>query len=359
MKLRIGACAVLIAAVSCGGQPRESAAPTAPAASESSQAPPISSAPEASPNAFPLPGATGALTLDFIFFEPKRERVWVPAAGTGSVAVFDVASRTFARVDGFEVREREARGKKRVLGPSAGAIGEGFAYVGNRATREVCAVELQTLKRGACLALPSALDLVEYVAPTHEVWVTTPDAHSIAVLDATHPEKLEPKSIISLPGEPEGYAVDEPHGQFLTNLEDAGSTLAIDLHTHAVLHTWSPGCSSEGPRGIAVDPARNLVFVACTDHVQALDMNGAQLGKLDTGAGVDNIAYAPGTGLLYAAAGKAAKLTVAHVDEHGAFSVVATTPTVSGARNAVSDSKGAAYIADPQNGRLLLVPAPH
>lgn len=350
MIIRIGVCAVLIAAVSCGGQPRQSSASTGPEAKESGPM----------PSALPLPGATGALTLDFIFFEQKPERVWVPAAGTGSVAVFDVATHAFARVDGFAVREREAHGKKRLLGPSGGAIGDGVAYIGNRATHEVCAVDLKTLKLGTCLTLPSALDLLEYVAPTREVWVTTPDAHSITVLDATHPEKLEPKSTIELLGEPEGYAVDELHGLFFTNLEDAGSTLAIDLHSHAVLHTWSPGCSSDGPRGIAVDPARNLVFVACTDHIQALDGNsGTLLGKLDTGAGVDNIAYAPSSGLLYAAAAKAAKLTVAHVDEHGAFSVVAAVPTVPGARNAVADSSGTAYVSDPQNGRLLVVSAVH
>jgi DNA-binding beta-propeller fold protein YncE len=302
----------------------------------------------------------GAVSLDYLFYEAQKARVWVPAGGTASVDVFDTAARTFSRVEGFKTAERARNGTKRVVGPSAGTIGEGFAYVGNRASREVCVVDLQTLKLGSCLKLSAATDGVEYVAATREVWVTTPETQSLVVLDATNPGALKQKATIQLPGEPEGYAVDGAHGVFLTNLEDTGATLAIDLKTHAVKATWNAGCSSDGPRGIAVDSARNLVLVACTDHVQALDAahGGAPLGKLDTGVGVDNIDYVAATGLLYVAAGKAARLTVAHVGDHGEFSVTARADTAAGARNAVADANGDAYVADPQRGQILLLRAP-
>jgi len=84
---------------------------------------------------------------------------------------------------------------------------------------------------------------------------------------------------------------------------------------------------------------------------------GAPLGKLDTGAGVDNIDYAAASGLLYAAAGKVARLTVAHVSDRGDFSVVASGETAAGARNAVADAHGDVYVADPQAGRLLVLRA--
>ncbi|HEX4514742.1 MAG TPA: hypothetical protein VH054_14435 [Polyangiaceae bacterium] len=273
--------------------------------------------------------------------------------------VFDTVGHAFSRIEGFETTERERNGTKRIVGPSAGAIGDGVAYVGNRATRQVCVVDLRTLKLGSCFELPAGTDGVEYVAPTREVWVTTPETQSIVVLDAANAASLSLKTTIKLPGEPEGYAVDAAHGVFLTNLEDKGSTLAIDLRTHSVTATWNAGCSSDGPRGIAVDSARNLVFVACTDHVRALDEahGGALLGALDTGAGVDNIDYVPGTGLLYVAAGKVARLTVAHVADRGEFEVTATADTAVGARNAVVGANGDAYVADPQHGRMLLVRA--
>jgi hypothetical protein len=171
---------------------------------------------------------------------------------------------------------------------------------------------------------------------------------------------LRQKSTVALPGDPEGYALDEPRGLFLTNLEDKGSTLRIDLKTHAIRDVWNAHCAADGPRGVAVDSALALVFVVCTDHVQALDAahGGALLGQLDTGAGLDNVDYDPRTGLLYAAAGRAARLTVARGDEHGNFTVLATVATVPGARNVVADANGNAYVADPQGAHLLVVRAP-
>jgi len=273
------------------------------------------------------------------------------------VAVFDIAAHRFSQVLGFKTVEREMHGKKRVLGPSSGVIGDGVAYVGNRASQEVCVIDLQTLKTRNCLKLASAPDGVEYCRATREVWATTPSAQSITVLDAAKPGVLKQKSIIKLDGAPEGYAVDAARGVFLTNLEDKGSTLAIDLTTHAVKEVWNASCASDGPRGIAVDSARGLVMVACTDHVQVLDAKnkGALLGRLDTGAGVDNLDYVESAKLLYAAAGKAARLTVARLEDNGQLTVTASADTAPGARNAVADASGNAYVADPQGARLLLL----
>ena len=338
-------------------------ASTTPPATALSQAEPIGSvaAPLAPPalEALPLPGASGPLSLDYLFYESARSRVWVPAGGTGSIAVFDIAKHAFTRIDGFQTAEREAHGRKRVLGPSSGTVSERFAYVGDRASSEVCPIDLQTLQKGACLKLPAPPDGVQYIAATLEVWVTAPEIKSLLVLEALPAGLLKLKATIALTGEPEGYAVDAVHGRFLTNLEDVGSTLSIDLTTHRVLETWNAHCGADGPRGITIDAPSNVVLVACTDHVQAIDgQSGASLGRLDTGAGLDNIDYQPSTHLLYAAAGKAARLTVARLGDHGELSNVAKRETTSGARNAVADASGTVYVTDPQNARLLVLRTP-
>jgi hypothetical protein len=206
------------------------------------------------------------------------------------------------------------------------------------------------------LKLPSPIDGVAYVAKKREVWVTAPRAQALIVLDASKPGLLRQSSMIALPGAPEGYAIDEPRGQFLTNLEDQGTTLTIDLETRRVRDTWHPACSSDGPRGIAVDSSRELALVACTDHLQVLDMahGGALLGRLDAGGGVDNIDFIAQTGLVYIAAGQAARLTVALLSDHGELTVVRTAETAPGARNAVADLNCNAFVADPMRGQLLL-----
>jgi DNA-binding beta-propeller fold protein YncE len=305
-----------------------------------------------------LPAVRAAAAVDYIAYEPGRERVWVPVANTGSVDVFDIATRTFTRIDGFTTSERDVKGSKRTMGPSAVSIGDGFAYVGNGATQEVCSVSTITLTVGMCLKLSTPTDGVAYVPSAKEVWVTTPRVQAIAVLDASKPEALVFKTTVKLDGAPEGYAVDERRGLFFTNLEDRNKTVVIDVKSHKSKATWSLDCSSDGPRGIAADAKRGFLYVACTNQLLVLDggRNGAKLAVLDTGGGVDNVDWLEAQQLLYVAAGKAATLTVAHVDDRGQLSVVARRATVDGARNGVADGSGNAYVVDRANARLLVFP---
>ena len=363
MRFRNGAVIALLGVAACtrtASDTRANSANAATPAAPSSESIPAAAGPtrlDATP--LPLPGANGPASLDFIFYERTPSRVWVPAGSTGSVDVLDVATGRFTRLDGFATAQREGHGKVRTVGPSAGTVGDGFAYIGNRATSEVCPIDVGTLKAGPCVKVSSAPDGVEYVASAKEVWVTLPKEQTIAVLDASTAGAPKVKAAIKVDGEPECYAVDESHGVFFTNLEDKNSTIAIDVETRKVESTWSPGCGPDGPRGVAYDASHGFVIVACTDHVQVLDAGhgGAPLGKLDTGAGVDNIDYEDGTHLLYVAAGKAARLTIARLNDKGQLEVTATGETSEGARNAIADANGNVYVADSQRARLLVFPS--
>jgi hypothetical protein len=95
---------------------------------------------------------------------------------------------------------------------------------------------------------------------------------------------------IPLPASAEGYAVDNLHGRFYTNLEETGQTVAIDVRKREVVNTWR---SCDDPSGVAVDTKRGFVFVACSDHVIILDPlhDGRVAGSISTGEGVDNVDY--------------------------------------------------------------------
>ena len=310
--------------------------------------------------AIDLPGASGPLSLDYLAVDRARGRVWVPAAGTGRVDVIDAASGALSEVSGFATIEREGRGGKRLVGPSSATVAGDFVYVGNRADSAICAIDATTLSRGPCIALPTSPDGVQWIATTRELWVTTPKDRSLTVIDAKSATALTVSGRIPVEGEPEGYAVDEPRGVFFTNLEDRDMTLVIDVRERRVVSSWPAGCGAEGPRGLAYDAATRRLFVACTDHVSVRDAarGGAELGAISTGGGVDNIDWNPTTRLLYAAAGKAAMLTVAHVSEAGVPTVVARAPTAQGARVVVVDAEGRAFVADPLGGRVLELSAP-
>jgi DNA-binding beta-propeller fold protein YncE len=303
--------------------------------------------------AIALPGApAGGVFMDYLAYDRARGRVWVPAGNTGAVDVVDVASGRVDTIAGFPTQEMERRGRKRVVGPSSATVGDGVVYVGNRGDSTVCAVKADSLEKGACAHLDSMPDGLAYVASSKEVWVTTPRATSIAVLDAA---TLALKDTIRFEGEPEGYAVDDARGVFYTNLEDKDLTLTIDIQTRKVTRTWLPRCGEDGPKGLALDHARSLLFVACADKVKTFDQNGKELSSLDTGIGVDNIDYVESRHELFAAAARAAKLTIAGVDESGALKALRVVPTANGARNAVATETGAAYLTDSPEGKILLV----
>jgi YVTN family beta-propeller protein len=309
--------------------------------------------------ALALPGAPAdGVALDYLAVDRARHRVWVPAGGTGNTVVIDTKTKELRTVEKFPTAEVERNGKKRVVGPSSATVGDGFVYVGNRADSSVCAIDATTLERAGCVTLASSPDGVAFVPSRKEVWVTTPRDNSISILDVSKPAAPKLGPVIKLDGGPEGYAVDDSKGFFYTNLEDKDRTLRIDVKTRKITATWMPACGDRGPGGLAIEPKGQLLMVVCSGHVEVLDAgkDGKILSKLETGDGVDNIDYLPAKRALYAAAGRAATLTVAHLDEKGVLTSAASTVTIKGARNAVAADDGTAFVAAGPDGKILVVP---
>lgn len=348
--MRALACFLLVAC----DKPAPTVADSAPPAVASSAPVVASAAPALAATTVPFPGASAPIVFDYVAFERASNRIWFPASN-GSVYVYDVAKKSFTRLEGFPTGEREVGGQRWPTGPSAVTIGQSFAYIGDRASRDVCAIDLKSLEKRSCYKVPVPIDGVVYVASKKEVWVTTPSDHSMTVLDVQKPETPKSKLTVKTAGEVEGYAIDTARGVFFTNLEDADKTVAIDIDTHLVKSMWSPQCGSNGPRGVAVDSARGLVFVACTDSIRVLDAKGAIAAKLDgLGEGIDNLDYVESTRTLYVAAAKDGKLSVVRVEDGGKLVVVASSPTCEGCRNAIVDSAGSVYLADPKNAKLVI-----
>jgi hypothetical protein len=314
--------------------------------------------PPAGVREIPLPGASPTgVSLDYLAYDGARRRVWIPAGETGTVVVLDVPNDHLAVVSGFATAEVERHGVRRRVGPSSATVGEGTIYVGNRADSSVCAIDAVSLRRGPCVTLASTPDGLAYVASRKEVWVTTPRDHSITILDAASARSLTVAGKIPLDGAPEGYAVDDAQGVFYTNLEDRDRTLAIKVARRQVTSTWQPGCGAAGPRGLAIDHTLHMLVVACTDHLVALDVadDGAVRSSLPVGDGIDNIDLVASRHEAYAAASRAATLTIVGLDAQGHLSRRATVATRAGARNAVAADGNVAYLTAAAEGQILAV----
>jgi DNA-binding beta-propeller fold protein YncE len=348
----LGAASLLCAA--CGSPQHETATPTSASSAKSGGAP--ASVENLAASALALPGGgPDGIGMDYLLYNPRTNTVWVPAGNTGSVDVIDVATGKLSRVEGFPTKEIERQGVKRLVGPSAAALGDGgIVYVGNRGDSSVCAVNDRSLAKGACAKLDASPDGIAYVAKTKEVWVTTPRDKSIRVLDGT---TLAQKARIEFEGGPEGFAADNTRGRFYTNLEDKDVTLAIDLASRKTVATWKSNCGEEGPRGLRMAEAEGILLVACTGRIESLDVahDGAQLGSVDTGEGVDDFDYSAADHRVYVGAAKAAKLTVAVLDEKGGLSPIASVPTKEGARNGVVTSDGRIYLSHSKASELVVV----
>src|SRR5438270_2044067 len=228
-----------------------------------------------------LPGATGAVALDYFAYDRATGKLWVPASDTESVDIIDEATEAVSRITGLQTGEIERHGRKITVGPTAASIGDGVDYIGNRGNATLCVIDKSSLNRGECVPVSTdhsvTPDGVLYVAATKEVWITTRPvsssnaeaAKALHVFDASDPRHLKRKTKTPLDGLGEGYAADNGRGLFYTNVEGTGTPVGVVLRTKKIVSKWNPASAEVG--GLALDSARRFLFVACRDHVVNLD----------------------------------------------------------------------------------------
>lgn len=149
---------------------------------------------------------------------------------------------------------------------------------------------------------------------------------------------------------PEGAASDGK-GKIFVNLEGASSMQVIDSKTWKVLATW-PLAPCEGPTGIAYDRASDRVFSGCGKTSVVVDpASGKIVATIANGEGVDALGFDPAEKLIYIPAGRDSNVTVAHEDSPDQYTVVATVPTMRGAKTISVDAvKHVAYLFQPEYG---------
>jgi len=300
------------------------------------------------------------ITMDYITYDAKTGKIWVPAINIGSVYVVDTGTEEVHEITGFATKEvQNQNGQTGYQGPSGVYVGDGVVYIGDRADKSVCAVDEQTFERKNCGQIDSTPDGVVYVASTKEVWVTSPGDNTVRILDS---QTLKQKEKLTFEGRPEGYAVDAKRGRFYINYEDKDLTTAIDIKSRKTIAKWASNCGKDGPHGLQIDQNTGYLFVACSTQAKVLNAgkNGEQLSTIDTGDGVDDLSYSPATHMLYVGAARAAQLTVAQVDASGHLTVAAVVPTHEGERNGVVTKMGTVYLAHARPGNFtgMIVAAP-
>lgn len=149
---------------------------------------------------------------------------------------------------------------------------------------------------------------------------------------------------------PEG-GVGDGKGRIFINLEDKQAMDVIDTKTWKVVETWSVA-PCEGPTGIAMDRASSRIFVGCSKTSIVIDARTGKIAaQIPNGGGVDGIAWDEAQKLLYIPSGADGNVTVVHEDSPDKYTVVATVPTMRGARTITLDTRThTAYVFTPEYG---------
>ena len=156
---------------------------------------------------------------------------------------------------------------------------------------------------------------------------------------------------------PEGAASDGK-GRIFVNNEGKNTIQVIDVKAMRVLASW-PLAPCEGPTGIAYDRGTNRIFSGCGKTSVVVDAtSGKVVATIANGDGVDALGWDASQRLIYIPAGRDSNVTVVQQESPDKYTVVATVPTMRGAKTITVDPvKHVAYLFQPEYGPAA-APAP-
>jgi WD40 repeat protein len=149
---------------------------------------------------------------------------------------------------------------------------------------------------------------------------------------------------------PEGAASDGK-GRIFVNNESKNTIQVIDVKTMRVLASW-PLAPCEGPTGIAYDRANDRIFSGCGKTSVVVDAaSGKVVATIANSDRVDALGWDPSEKLIYIPGGAPGDVTVVRQDSPDKYTVVATVPTLIGAKTiSVDPVKHVAYLFQPEYG---------
>jgi DNA-binding beta-propeller fold protein YncE len=225
----------------------------------------------------------------------------------------------------------------------------GFTTNGGDST--VTMFDLKTLGFIKKIKVPTGgLDGIMYDDFSDRV-ILTNHSRPIGTVVAIDPTTGDIKGTVELEDNaPEGAASDGK-GKVFVNNEGKNTIQVIDAKEMKVLSSW-PLAPCEGPTGIAYDRSTNRIFSGCGKTSVVVDpSSGKVVATIANGDGVDALGFDPSEKLIYIPAGRDSSVTVVRETSPDSYTVVATVPTMRGAKTiAVDPIKHVAYLFQPEFG---------
>jgi hypothetical protein len=299
-----------------------------------------------------LPGTPPGIRFDDMRFSPNLGAVVVPAGHTGNVDLVDSTTHAVTALSGLTSSPCYDD-----TGASSADEGAGLVYAIDKTSMQLDVADPTAKKVVASAPLASSPDVVRFVPTTKEVWVTESSATppQIEIFSVATPASPVFTGKIQVAGGVERLEIDALDNRAYT--QSGGTTVGLDLNTHAVVASWNNTCGSGGAHGLAIDAMRGFLVLVCSSgNVVTLRLSdGTVLDSVSsTATGADVTGYNPALAHFYVAGGTSQTLAVVGVSNAGALQVLGSFPTVAGARCVVSDLAGSAYVCDPAEGSILV-----
>ena len=282
-------------------------------------------------------GADGG--TDYVTAEPGTGRVFV-SRGTHVMVVDGTTGKVLGDIPDTPRTHGIALAAK---------ANHGFITNGGDST--VTMFDLKSLATIKKIKVPSGgLDGIMYDAADDRI-ILTNHSKPVGTLTAIDPKSGAIVGSVDLEDDgPEGAASDGK-GRIYVNNEGKNTIQVVDLKTMKAVASW-PTAPCEGPTGIAYDKSSNRIFSGCGKTSVVLDgTSGKVVATITNGDGVDALGWDPSQKLIYIPAGRDSTVTVVHQDSPDKYTVVATVPTMRGAKTiAVDPVKHVAYLFQPEYG---------
>src|SRR3954466_4044382 len=231
----------------------------------------------------------------------------------------------------------------------------GHGFTTNSGDQTVTMFDLKTLQALRQIKVGPGLDGIMYDEPDDKI-ILTNHSRPIGTLTAIDPNSGDIVATVELEDTaPEGAAADGK-GHVFVNNESKNTIQVIDVKTWKATASW-PLAPCEGPTGIAYDKASNRIFSGCSGTSVVVDAGtGKIVASIKNGTRVDALGWDAAKKLIYIPNGGEGNVTVVHQDSPDTYTVVATVPTLPGAKTiAVDPTTHNAYLFQPERGP---VPAP-
>ena len=242
-----------------------------------------------------LPKGKGARTLTVLdYLSIDGRNLYVSNVSTGAIYKIELGSDAMPGTNDVSLFELE---------PAAHGIAiDPVSHLGYATHSEANTVDvfdpsgMQLIKR---IAVADDPDGIFYLPGLKLIYAVSGDAKLATLID---PARQSAVGIIPLGGKPEFAAFDQRSGLVYQNLRDTSELALVDVAGRKVESRWSlQGC--EGPTGLALDEAKNRLFIGCSGNSKLAVFDLATHRVTTTigiGKGPDSVAFDEQLGRVYA-----------------------------------------------------------